>query len=140
MPPQTLASMARLMPAWMARSQISGPQAAISSLLAVTTDLRLAMAALTISAATRGAAHQFGDDLHVRVRHHLAPVGSLEDVAEGRGNLFGVHRAAAHGDHLQAVPELESDLVRVLGQDGKRAGPDVAQADDANIDFLHILP
>src|SRR5947209_325750 len=35
----------------MARSQISGPQAAISSLLAVTTDLWFSMAALTTSAA-----------------------------------------------------------------------------------------
>ena len=52
MPPATLASMATLMPARIARSQISGPHAAISSLLAVTTDLRLAMAASTISAAT----------------------------------------------------------------------------------------
>src|ERR1017187_9508298 len=52
MPPATLASMATLMPARMARSQISGPHAAMSSLLAVTTDLRLAMAASTISAAT----------------------------------------------------------------------------------------
>ena len=86
-----------------------------------------------------GAAHQFGDDLHVGVRDHLAPVGSLEDIAEARGNLFGVHRAAAHGDHLEAEPELERDLVPVFGQYGKRAGPDVAQADDANIDFLHIL-
>ena len=86
-----------------------------------------------------GAAHQFGDNLHVRVRDHLAPVGSLEDVAESRGNLFGVHRATAHGDDFEAVPELESDLVPVFGQYGKRAGPDVAQTDDANIDFLHIL-
>ena len=45
MPPQTLASMARLMPARMARSQISGPLAAISSLLAVTSDLWFLMAA-----------------------------------------------------------------------------------------------
>src|ERR1039458_1680525 len=52
MPPATLASMATLMPARIARSQISGPHAAISSLLAVTIDLRLAMAASTISAAT----------------------------------------------------------------------------------------
>ena len=52
MPPHTLASIARLMPARMARSQISGPQAAISSLLAVTTDLRCAMAASKISPAT----------------------------------------------------------------------------------------
>src|ERR1022692_34108 len=52
MPPATLASMATLMPARIARSQISGPHAAMSSLFAVTIDLRLAMAASTISAAT----------------------------------------------------------------------------------------
>src|ERR1039457_5305245 len=52
MPPQTEASMARLIPAWMARSQIWGPLAAMSSLLAVTTLLRLAMAASTMRAAT----------------------------------------------------------------------------------------
>ena len=88
----------------------------------------------------RGAAHQFGDNLHVRMRHHFAPVRSLEDVAKSRGNLFGVHRAAAHGHHLEPVPELERDLIPVFGQYGKRAGPDVAQTHDANIDFLHILP
>src|SRR5579859_1916769 len=52
MPPATLASMARLIPARMARSQISEPQAAISSLLAVTMDFLLAMAPSIISAAT----------------------------------------------------------------------------------------
>ena len=51
-PPATLASIARLMPAWMARSQISEPQLAISSLLAVTTDFLLAIAPSMISAAT----------------------------------------------------------------------------------------
>ena len=54
------------------------------------------------------------------------------------GNLLGVHRAAAHRDHLQAVPELERDLVPVFGQNGQRAGADVAQPDDADVDFLHI--
>ena len=98
------------------------------------------MAALMISRGHAGAAHQFRDDLHVRMRHHLAPVGGLEDVAEPRRNLFGVHRAAAHRDHLEAIAELERDLIRVFGQNGKRAGPDVAQTDDADIDFLHILP
>ena len=131
--------MARLIPAWIARSQISGPQAAMSSLLAVTTLLWLAIAALTISAAG-GTAHQFGDDLHLRVLHHLAPVRGLEDIAESRGNLFGVHRPAAHGDHLQAIAKLECDLIRVFRQYGKRAGPDVTQTHDANIDFLHIFP
>ena len=106
----------------------------------MTTDLLLAMAALMISARHVGAAHQFGDDLHVGMRHHLAPVRGLEHLAEPGRNLLGVHRAAAHRDHLQAEPELERDLVPVFGQNGKRAGADVAQADDANVDFLHILP
>ena len=51
MPPATLASIARLMPARMARSQISGPHSAINSLLAVTTDFLCAIAASMISAA-----------------------------------------------------------------------------------------
>src|ERR1039457_759417 len=51
-PPPTLASMATLVPAWMARSQISGPLNAINSLFAVTTDFFAAMAALITSRAT----------------------------------------------------------------------------------------
>jgi hypothetical protein len=59
---------------------------------------------------------------------------------ESRRNLPGVYRTAAHGNHLQTVPQLECDLIPVFGQYGKRAGPDVAQTHDANIDFLHIFP
>ena len=44
MPPATLASMATLTPAWMARSQRSGPHSAINSLFAVITDLWLSIA------------------------------------------------------------------------------------------------
>ena len=51
-PPATLASMAMLVPASMARSQISAPRNAINSLFAVTTDFPAAMAASMISAAT----------------------------------------------------------------------------------------
>src|SRR3982751_4767543 len=50
-PPQTLASIARLIRAAIARSHISAPQAAISSLLAVTTDFLFWIAVLMISAA-----------------------------------------------------------------------------------------
>ena len=81
--------MARLIPAWMARSQISGPQAAISSLLAVTTLLLIGDGGVDDLGGHGGAAHQFGDDLHVGVRHHFAPVRGLEDIAESRRNLFG---------------------------------------------------
>src|SRR5260370_115488 len=52
MPPATLASIARLMPAPIARSQISAPHNAINSLLAVTTDLPCSIAASMISGLT----------------------------------------------------------------------------------------
>src|SRR5687767_10407246 len=52
MTPATLASIARLIPAPIALTQIAAPVVAINSLLAVTTDLPLAIATLTISAAT----------------------------------------------------------------------------------------
>ena len=51
-PPATLASIARLMFALIARSQISAPQSAMSSLFAVTIDFPLATAASMISLAT----------------------------------------------------------------------------------------
>jgi hypothetical protein len=53
--------------------------------------------------------------------------------------VFAVYRTAAHGDDFEAVPELEGDLIAVFGQYGKRAGADVTQAYDADIDFLHIF-
>src|ERR1039457_4097288 len=51
-PPATLASMATLVPALMAHSQISAPRSAINSLFAVTTDFLAAMAAWMTSTAT----------------------------------------------------------------------------------------
>src|SRR5438477_1583568 len=49
-----------------------------------------------------------------------------------------MHRAAAYGDHLQLIAELERDLVAIFGQNGERAGADIAQPDNADVDLLHI--
>ena len=124
MPPQTLASIARLMPAWMARSQISGPQAAISSLLAVTTDLRLSMAASMISAATPVPPTSSATICTSGCDDHFAPVRGLHHGPSAAGRS-SCHRAAADRRHLQPETELERDLLGIFGQDGERSRADI---------------
>src|SRR5260370_536461 len=134
MPPATLASMARLMPARMARSQISGPHRAIHSLLAVTTDFLCAIAASMISAAVVCSAHQLGDDIDIRALDNLAPVGRSEDRAQGLWNRLRSDAAAADGRELEPESQFEGDLIGCFGKNGQCARAHIAQTDIPHTD------
>ena len=126
------------MPAAIARSQISAPHSAINSLLAVTTDFLCAMAPSMISRATVGAAHQLGDDVHFRMRHHLAPVRGAKNRVRRRRQFLRANRPAAQRLHAQLKPQLERDLLGVLGENRERARAHVPQPDDPDVDLLHL--
>jgi hypothetical protein len=49
-----------------------------------------------------------------------------------------MYAAAAHRSYSQTVAELLRDLIAVFREDVERARPDIAEADNADIDFLHI--
>ena len=138
MPPQTLASMARLMPARIARSQISDPHAAMIALLAVTTDFRCSMAESMISDATSvpptSSATICTSGCVTTSRQSVVRMTS----PSAAGSCFRRHRAAAHRDHFQAESELERDLIGIFGQNGERRGPHISQSDNADVHFLHI--
>ncbi len=138
MPPATLASMARLMRAAMARSHSSAPARAISSLFAVTTDFPAAMAASMISRATV-----------------VPPISSATICISGfattsrqsRGLHCGIEMwrkrlvmdaAAADCAHAQRETELERDLIRVLRENRERTRADVPQADDSDVDHFSL--
>src|SRR4051812_12008915 len=86
-----------------------------------------------------GSADQLGNDVDIRMRHHVAPVGRLEHGTERGWDVLRIDGAAADCDDLQLVAEFERDLVAVFGQDRKGAGADIAQPDNADVDFLHIF-
>ena len=121
----------------MARSHNSAPARAISSLFAVTTDLPRAIAASTISRATP-----------------VPPTSSATISISGcstTSRQFAVFSAApnAAGICLLAMPrlhtartsqrkaQLQRDIARVFRKDVERARADVAQTDDAYLNWLH---
>ncbi len=139
MPPATLASIARLILALIARSQISAPHSAISSLFAVTMDLPCAVAPSMISLAT------------VVPPTSSATISTLGSVTTSRQSEVrttsprpsGKHLArdgsAADRRHAQPESQLQCDLIGIGGQNGKSARADIAEPDYANMDILHGL-
>ncbi len=71
------------------------------------------------------------------VRDHLPPIQRPLDGAQRFGQLSGIRVQAGHDLHAQSESELESDLLRVLGQDGHRTGADIAKADDSYVHIIH---
>ena len=136
-PPATLASMARLMPAAMARSQSSAPARAISSLLAVTTDFFWAMAASMISRATPVPPIKFGDDVDVGMIHHFAPIRGAVRGRKGGRDVPLDHAAAAHRHDAEREAELLRDQLGVFREDVQGPEADVAETDDADVDWFH---
>src|ERR1700680_4129608 len=112
MPPATLASMARLMPAAMARSQMSAPHSAISSLFAVTTDFLCAMAASIISRAT------------VAPPTNSATMSTSGCATTSRQSVVCQIETAAGGRFLLAIERLQSALTR----NGKPSLPAICEA------------
>ena len=138
-PPATLASIARLILALIARSQISAPHCAISSLFAVTTDFPLAMAPSMISCAvvvppTSSATISTFGWLTIS-RQSVVRKTSPEGV---RQRLLRDGTAANGGDG-EPETQLERDLFRVCRKDGEGAGADISQADQAYLNVFHLI-
>jgi len=85
----------------------------------------------------RGPPDQLRDDIDFWMSHQLAPVIRLDDGSERFGNLLARDRQVAHRSDPQLEAELETDLFGVLGEDGHRAGADVAEADNTHVNPLH---
>ena len=139
MPPHTLASMATFMPAWMARSQISGPRGGHQFLVGRHHGLAVADGLVEDLRRDGGPAHHLHHDLHIGMRHHFAPVRGLHNVAERRrasvrSCTSRLHAAASFSRN----PSLHRDLIGILGQDRDRSRAHIAQADNAHIHFIHI--
>ena len=85
------------------------------------------------------AAHQFGDDLHIGMRHHFPPVGSFEYGPQRRREFLRVDGARAHRDYFEPEPQLERNLIGILRQDGESARAHIAETDNTETDFLHLV-
>src|SRR5579871_2110371 len=85
----------------------------------------------------RGAAHQLGNDIDLRMLDDLAPIRSLQNLAGGLRNFPGCYAAAAYGFDTQRKPKLERDLLGVFGKNRERTAADVAQADQADVHCIH---
>ena len=130
--------MATLVFALMARSQISAPASAISSLLAVTTDLPCSMAPSTTSRATA-----VPPTSSATISTSGRPTSSRQsvvriDAAKTFGQLLVLNGAAAHRGHIQLEAEFCRDLFRVPGQHTEGPHADVAKADNADVHLLHM--
>ena len=103
----------------MARSQISGPHTAISSLLAVTTDLPFAIAPRIISAATvvppTSSATMSTPGWETTSRQSVV----FNSGSKASRNFLGRYRWAAHRGDLQRKAQLERDLIGVLRQNSE---------------------
>ena len=123
----------------MARSQISAPQSAISSLLAVTMDLPLAMAPSMISLRDGRAADEFGDDIDFGMRDNLAPVSRAQGIAGAFVRASGSDGAAADRSDAQTESQFQRDLVGIGGQDSERTRAHITETDHTNVNVSHIL-
>ena len=135
-PPATLASIARLMPAAIALSHNSAPCLAINSLLAVTIDFLLSMAASMMLRATSvpptSSATISTSGCDTTSRQSRVRTTSLSDSS---GLISGF--AAANNLYLESKSELQRNLIRVLGKDIERAESDIAKPHNAGIHFVH---
>ena len=74
----------------------------------------------------------------LRMLDDFPPVGGFQHRAAAGGQLLCGDRAAAHGRDPQPKAQLVRDLVPVFGKNGQGSGANVAQAHDADSNFLHI--
>ena len=137
MPPATLASMARLVPASMARSQISGAAQGHQFLIGGDHGFAGGDGGVDDLGGDGGAADQFGHDIEARMFDQPPPVGGFENGPQRFGNCLGVDQQVADGSDPQMKPELESDLIGVLRQNFQSARTDVAQTDYPYVHVAH---
>ncbi len=82
--------------------------------------------------------HQLGHDVDFRMGNDLAPIGRLPDRDGCRRQILAGNRTAAKRLDAQRKAQLACDLGGVFGQDGERTTAHIPQADDADIDLLHM--
>ena len=121
----------------MARSHSSAPDDAISSLLAVTTDFLLAIAVVTISAATSvpptSSAIMCRSGWETSWRQSLV----FKTGPKASGIFFCSVCCEQTAFTRRRKAELEVDLFAIFSQNGHRSGTDVAQTNDAYVHLLH---
>ena len=87
-------------------------------------------------ARNRGAADEFGDEIHFGIAHDFAPVGRQQIFGNGRGAFF---LQVAHGDAVDfdVCADARAEERAVARERFKHAAAHGSTADDSKINLLH---
>ena len=81
-----------------------------------------------------GPAHQFGHDIDLGMRHHLAPVRRAKDFAKSVGKGLPGYRAAANRGYPEFEAQFQGNLFGVCRQNREGTGADIAEPDNSHSD------
>ncbi len=137
MPPATLASMARLILALMARSQISAPHSAISFFIRGYDRFSVGDSPFDNLFCDRRPADKLGNNIHVWIADDLTPVGCPGVFAQSCGEFPVGHRSAANRRDAQPEAQLQGDLIGILGEDGERPRAYISEPDYTYVYIVH---